>query len=214
MVATITWFTSKTAPHFLIGKIINNQLRYEKYDVKWYEKYFCIWETWSEKSRWPKRGMVKIELCPGQAPSLMSQKLFPLPPREHPPHKTPFPVPEFSFPPHVPAVYGQALLRANRCFWRLRTLRTMTFPMTNSQYLDDQEGGQTESCIGRGCVRRLSPEHSTNPPWPPLRSDKYEWSPTSGHFHRDFPLSLIHIISLEWQIYILDLEFCVLHSFV
>ena len=115
--------------------------------VKWYEKYFCIWETWSEKSRWPKRGMVKIELCPGQAPSLMSQKLFPLPPREHPPHKTPFPVPEFSSPPHVPAVYGQALLRANRCFWRLRTLRTMTLPMTNPQNLDDSEGGQTESCL-------------------------------------------------------------------
>ena len=162
--------------------------------VKWYEKYFCIWETWSEKSRWPKRGMVKIELCPGQAPSLMSQKLFPLPPREHPPHKTPFPVPEFPFPPHVPAVYGQALLRANRCFWRLRTLRTMTFPMTNSQYLDDQEGGQTESCIGRGCVRRLSPEHSTNPPWPPLRSDKYEWSPTSGHSAGNLPSSYIYII--------------------
>ena len=97
-------------------------------------------------------------------------------------------------PPHVPAVYGQALLRANRCFWRLRTLRTMTFPMTNSQYLDDQEGGQTESCIGRGCVRRLSPEHSTNPPWPPLRSDKYEWSPTSGHSAGNLPSSYIYII--------------------
>ena len=148
--------------------------------VKWYEKYFCIWETWSEKSRWPKRGMVKIELCPGQAPSLMSQKLFPLPPRERPPHKTPFPVPEFSFPPHVPAVYGQALLRANRCFWRLRTLRTMTLPMTNSQCLDDSEGGQTESCLQRAVCEafverspQLRPSESPSeltpptPLWPP-----------------------------------------------
>ena len=148
--------------------------------VKWYEKYFCIWETWSEKSRWPKRGMVKIELCPGQAPSLMSQKLFPLPPREHPPHKTPFPVPEFSSPPHVPAVYGQALLRANRCFWRLRTLRTTTLPMTNSQCLDDSEGGQTESCLQRAVCEafverspQLRPSESSSeltpptPLWPP-----------------------------------------------
>ena len=117
-------------------------------------------------------------------------------------------------PPHVPAVYGQALLRANRCFWRLRTLRTMTLPMTNSQCLDNSEGGQTESCIGRGCVRRLSPEHSTNPPWPPLRSDKYEWSPTSGHFYWDF--SHWFIISLDkyisWTLILrLSLHLCFRH---
>ena len=45
-----------------------------------------------------------------------------------------------------------------------------------------------------GNVRRLSPEHSTNPPWPPLRSDKYEWSPTSGHSAGNLPSSYIYII--------------------
>ena len=91
------------------------------------------------KSKWPKRGMVKIELCPGQlkitatplspaAPSLGSQKLFPPSPREHPFHKTPSPVPEFPLPPTFQLVYGQALLRANSGFWRWRTLRTMTLP--------------------------------------------------------------------------------------
>ena len=79
------------------------------------------------KSRCPKRGVVRIELCPCQleikdtalspaAPSPASHKLFPPSPREHPFHKTPSPVPEFPLPPTFQLVYGQALLRANSGF--------------------------------------------------------------------------------------------------